>query len=326
MPPPEIHFADIGGVEIRMQSQTKVFSDLARDYMNANPLAVTPEDTVRHVVAAMTDRRQRAAMVVDGDGRLRGILTDQDVTRRVAMRCTGDEAIVDVMTDRVVSVEADDYVFHAIARMRRAGWRHLPVVDDAGRPVGMLELESVLARASGLMMELIDDASRERSLPGLGEVKSAQIDLVDRLLADSVPAPEILALVSHINSDIHHRIVTAHLNAMREEGLGGTASAVLRHHHGFRRPRRELSLPGSRQRLHPRRLSGRGPRQSRRVLHQPGGAHDGEPRPSRVSVLPRLRDGNQSGVAEEPHAVARADQLLGPEAQHDRCSILRYFL
>jgi signal-transduction protein with cAMP-binding, CBS, and nucleotidyltransferase domain len=203
-----------------MQSQTKIFSRLVRDYMRTSPVVLSGDATVGDLVARMTAAKTTSALITDPTGRLSGIITEQDVLRRIALRCQGEEPIGDVMTTPAQAIRVDDYLYYAIARMRRFGWRHMPVIDGAERPVGMIDLRDALAVAGEEVLRDIELISHEDSLDGLREIKAAQVDLVANLFADNVPGTEIQALLSHINRDIHRRIIETGLAAMAEAGWG----------------------------------------------------------------------------------------------------------
>ncbi|MGF1608576.1 MAG: putative nucleotidyltransferase substrate binding domain-containing protein [Kiloniellales bacterium] len=202
------------------QSQTAIFSRLVRDYMRAPPLVVPRDSTVEDLIGRMAAAKTTSALIVDEAGRLAGIVTEQDVVRRVALRCAGGEALAGVMTAPVQTIGADDYLYYAIARMRRFGWRHMPVVDREQRPLGMIDLHDALAVAGVQVLRQIERVSHEGSLDGLREIKVAQVELAYDLFDDNVPAPEIQALITHINNDIHRRILKAGLDAMAAEGWG----------------------------------------------------------------------------------------------------------
>jgi CBS domain-containing protein len=48
------------------------------------------------------------------------------------------------MTPDPVCVRAKDPIRLAVRHMERGGYRHLPVVDEAGRPVGMLSVKRIV--------------------------------------------------------------------------------------------------------------------------------------------------------------------------------------
>jgi signal-transduction protein with cAMP-binding, CBS, and nucleotidyltransferase domain len=194
-----------------MQPRTKIYSHLVRDHMRTSPIVLPGDATVADMLGRMAAAKRTSALITDGEGRLAGIVTEQDVTRRIALRCDGGEPVGNVMTAPVKTVDGDDYLYYAIARMRRFGWRHMPVTDREGRPMGMIELPQALAVAAEPVVREIELISHGDSLDGLREIKAAQVALAESLFADNVAVPEIQAVLTHINRDIHCRILDRHL-------------------------------------------------------------------------------------------------------------------
>ncbi|WP_282606466.1 putative nucleotidyltransferase substrate binding domain-containing protein [Pelagibius sp. Alg239-R121] len=203
-----------------MMSQTRIFSELVRDHLRDDCLMVRSKTPLAELLSKMTLAKATSAMVVDGDERLLGLITEQDVTRRIALRCEGNELVDSVMTTPVRTIGATDYLYSAIARMRRFGWRHMPVVEETGRVAGAIDLCDALAAAGEDMLRRVDTIAHEHSKDGLREVKSAQVALAADLIADSVPAPEIQSLLTRINGDIHRRILDLEITDMKRTGWG----------------------------------------------------------------------------------------------------------
>ncbi len=203
-----------------MQPRTKIFAHLVRDYMRSDPVVVSPETSVSDLIERLSAGHRTSALVVDPEGRLAGIITEQDVTRRIVLRCAGDEPVSGFMSAPVKAIAAGDYLYHAIARMRAFGWRHMPVVDRDGRPVGLIDLHAALAVAAEATLREIESISQDDSREGLRQIKAAQVELAESLFADRVPAPEIQAVITRINRDIHCRVIDRALAEMAEEGMG----------------------------------------------------------------------------------------------------------
>jgi arabinose-5-phosphate isomerase len=114
---------------------------------DANPVVKDAEPLFR-AVAVMTNTpgRPGATAVVDRQGRLAGIFTDGDL-RRLVERGHQDfsVAVRTVMGKDPRTCAPDDLVQDAAARMREARIDQLPVVDASGRPVGMLDVQDLLA-------------------------------------------------------------------------------------------------------------------------------------------------------------------------------------
>ena len=208
-----------------MHSQTKIFSRRVKDYMRASPLVLEAHEKLPALLAGMAEAAAESALVVGSNGsrragRLVGIVTERDVARRIALRATGNEEVQAVMTPDPYHVAGDDYLYYAIAAMRRRGLRHMPVVDHAGHPIGVINLHQALAVAGEQTVAEIDRLCQSDSLDGLREIKAAQVELARSLLADHVPAPDILGLISHVNGDIHHRLIENHIAGLDKEGRG----------------------------------------------------------------------------------------------------------
>lgn len=168
----------------------------------------------------MRERAVSSAIVQNEHGRLLGIITEQDVVRRIAFVLAPHTPVREVMHSPVETVRDDDYLYQALARMRSKQLRHLPVVDDGGQVVGILQQHDALAASAGKMMRLIELLAHRDSLQGMRETKSAQVSLAQALLKDKVPAPDIQGLITRINNDLYARVLDLCLRDMRSDGLG----------------------------------------------------------------------------------------------------------
>ena len=105
--------------------------------------------TVREVLsqAETIPRRAGAVLLVDDEGRLSGILTDADLRRKLLADSGGrllDRPVAEVMHPRPKAIRAGELASKALAVMNRYRIDELPVVDDAGRPVGLLDVQDLV--------------------------------------------------------------------------------------------------------------------------------------------------------------------------------------
>lgn len=108
------------------------------------PWQVAPDQTVAEAVVVM--RRERVGCVlVCAEERVVGIFTERDLMRRVlAAEKPLTTPIAECMTPNPVCVHPKEPVAAAIRRMEEGGYRHLPVVDEAGRPTGVLSVKRIV--------------------------------------------------------------------------------------------------------------------------------------------------------------------------------------
>ena len=105
-------------------------------------------ETIRAVFAQVRHqgRRTGAIMLVDAEGRLSGLFTDSDLARLFEQRAEAalDEPIERVMTREPVVIGPAARVAEALEIVRSRKFSELPVVDEAGRPVGMLDITDLI--------------------------------------------------------------------------------------------------------------------------------------------------------------------------------------
>ena len=121
---------------------------------NKPPLTVSPEDTVLSAARSMTERKVGAAAVTEGTSAV-GVITERDVMQRVVARGIDPATarVRDIMTSPVLSIGLKTTVADAAAMMRKHHIRHLIVLDQEQKLVGMLALRY-------LLYDLMDDMQR----------------------------------------------------------------------------------------------------------------------------------------------------------------------
>jgi CBS-domain-containing membrane protein len=116
--------------------------------MSAPVVTCMPETSLAVAAKLMRDDDYGTLPVVHPDGRVAGIITDRDVCLAFAAsnRNAGHIAVHEVMTRKLVTVFADEAVYTALERMKKARVRRLPVLDALGRLEGILSIEDVIVR------------------------------------------------------------------------------------------------------------------------------------------------------------------------------------
>ena len=106
--------------------------------------ALAPDKTAYEAAKLMANHDVGAVLVVDADGRLAGIITERDVTRRIVAKGLDPKktAIADVMTRNPDTLSPDDTGTEALEIMRVRHYRHLPVAVD-GKAVAMVSVRDL---------------------------------------------------------------------------------------------------------------------------------------------------------------------------------------
>tara|TARA_B100000427_G_scaffold283452_2_gene255767 strand:+ start:643 stop:1092 length:450 start_codon:yes stop_codon:yes gene_type:complete len=122
--------------------QRKIIPDIVqpRD-LTTTTIHATAEQAAQDMAAANV----AAIIVIDNNGKLIGILTERDLTRRlVAVNARPSETKVgDIMTANPDTLAPNDRASDALELMLTRRYRHLPVLGDEGRCVAMVSIRDL---------------------------------------------------------------------------------------------------------------------------------------------------------------------------------------
>jgi CBS domain-containing protein len=125
-------------------SRADLRSELVRVLARPQPRSISAGTPLADAFAAMREGRGEAVMICDGQ-RLRGILTERDVLRRVLGHDVDPGRPVDeFMTADPDTLRPDATLLQAMQMMERGGYRNLPLVDEEGNLVGLLRQQDLL--------------------------------------------------------------------------------------------------------------------------------------------------------------------------------------
>ena len=111
------------------------------------PLARRTDTIGRMLTDTAALKRRGAVMIVDDDGRLAGIITDGDLRRAIS---TAGAGVLDLKTQHIMTpdckrVRSDTLAAEAMAIFHKYRIDELPVVDAADRPIGLIDVQDIVA-------------------------------------------------------------------------------------------------------------------------------------------------------------------------------------
>ncbi len=105
---------------------------------------VRPDDTVFGALELLAQYEVGALVVMEG-GRLVGILSERDYTRKIALqgRNSKETRVSEIMTRNVITVSPRSGTRECMSLMSERKIRHLPVVDG-GTVLGMISIRDIM--------------------------------------------------------------------------------------------------------------------------------------------------------------------------------------
>jgi CBS domain-containing protein len=119
-----------------------------KEIMTTNPVTCTPDTTVAEAAHLMWEADCGILPVVD-DGEIEGVVTDRDMYIALATRNTraANLKVGAVATKTVVSCAPEDDVQQALALMKEALVRRLPVLGFGGTVLGIVSMNDIVRAA-----------------------------------------------------------------------------------------------------------------------------------------------------------------------------------
>ncbi len=97
-------------------------------------LLIRDDRTIRDALASIDRNAQGICFVVDGAGKLVGVITDGDIRRALIAGRTLDQPLADVMQRKFTALPVNTSVEHIQAKLNETV-RHIPLLDEHGVPV-----------------------------------------------------------------------------------------------------------------------------------------------------------------------------------------------
>jgi predicted transcriptional regulator len=109
--------------------------------------AIRDDSTVHEAAQYLRDRQVRSVGVLDAGGRLVGVISQSDISEKVAAenKCPAWMRVSEIMSTTLVTVSPDRSLHDCLRLMEQNGFYHLLVVDPAGTYHGMVSVRDLLS-------------------------------------------------------------------------------------------------------------------------------------------------------------------------------------
>ncbi len=128
------------------------------------PLVVELGTNMKNALNLLQQEKQNCLLITENN-KLKGILTERDILLKVTGKGFDlDLVIVDeFMTENPEYLSPEDPLAYALNKMHIGGFRHVPIVNDLMKPVGLISISNIISTiADYFSMEIINLPPLER--------------------------------------------------------------------------------------------------------------------------------------------------------------------
>jgi CBS domain-containing protein len=126
-------------------------------WCDEGPATVSVEATVEDAILAMMSKGVGAVAVIDAQSVVAGMFTERDVLTKFALSGLNPKTtpVRELMSPIVEMATQETTPAEALAVMLERHYRHMPIVDDHGKVLGICSIRNILeARVDDLLAQL----------------------------------------------------------------------------------------------------------------------------------------------------------------------------
>jgi CBS domain-containing protein len=175
---------------------------------NPHYLSCSGATSIKEAARTMTEEDFGYLLVHDDKDRIRGIITDEDLRKRVvAVDFSKDLPVSDIMSSPLISLPEDAQLIEAYLLMVDKGISHLAVTNERGEVSGMLSDRQIIMEQSSSPYFLIEEIKRAKSPEQLENIHSRLPGVMIEPIKNGVQPENISKLITTVADAILEKIV-----------------------------------------------------------------------------------------------------------------------
>lgn len=128
------------------QLSSEVFKLPISDLKPHRPVCLEVSASIQEAIDVMQKNKFGSVLVTE-NGTLAGIITERDILMKTVniIKDFNQAKVTEIMTPQPTSLRMDDLICYVLNNMHVGGYRHVPIVDDAQKPIGIVSIKDVVS-------------------------------------------------------------------------------------------------------------------------------------------------------------------------------------
>ena len=127
---------------------------LVKHMMLTNVITASPSMTVKETIEILYKKHIGCVVSIDENEKCIGIFTERDAIRLAAENVELNQPLGNVMTKNVITIQENSSINEVRRTIQTHSIRHLPVVNQEDRLVGLLSVRALLDQFFGLNFQI----------------------------------------------------------------------------------------------------------------------------------------------------------------------------
>lgn len=208
-------YVEVGDAERRAEPRIEkaanhqLMSAKVSELVNRPPLLLTADASIQQAALSMRDAGESCILLThpQQSEQIVGLITDRDLRNRVvAEGLSSAEPVSSIMTEQLVTVQANQFVFEAMLLMLRHNLHHLPVLNQQ-RPVGIIAIADIIRHESNNSLFIVSSIYQQQSVQDLAQLKTAVQACFVRMVNEDANSQMIGSAMATIGRSFKQRLL-----------------------------------------------------------------------------------------------------------------------
>ncbi|MHB8158195.1 MAG: DUF294 nucleotidyltransferase-like domain-containing protein [Desulfocucumaceae bacterium] len=202
--------------------ETPLFRKRISEIMSSPVVTCTTEDTVVDVANLMEKMNINAVIVVDGEDRPIGVISSPDLVKKILARSVTDFTGITagkIMNTNLITISSEAFYAEAMLAVSKYQTKQL-AVTRRGKLAGIVTVADLVKTRSTGSLILIHDIEAQQEIDGLATIGTEVDNLLNALVAEKAPVPEILMIISEFHERLTRKVIQLCEQEMVKRGFG----------------------------------------------------------------------------------------------------------
>lgn len=196
------------------------YTTLVSDVVSRKLITEAPITSIRHAAEIMVKHKISSLVIVNDAGSPTGIITDRDLREKVvASGESSERPVSEIMTTKLIAIDAMEYCFEALLSMIRNNIHHMLVTDN-GQAIGILTNNDIMMLQGKSPLALAQEIEGRGSIEALTSIAAEIHNMIGFLLKEGAKASSIARIIAELNDILVKRIIEIQIAHLGEPPTG----------------------------------------------------------------------------------------------------------
>lgn len=201
---------------------TPLFRKRISDIMSSPVVSCSTTDSIVNVANLMKDKKINAVIVVNEDNKPVGVISTANMIHKVIAKAINNYRYItagEIMNPELISISSEAFFAEALLAVSKFRTKQL-AVTSGGRLIGIVTVADLVKTRSTGTLTLIHDIELQQDISGLVSIGKEVDNLLNALVAEKAPVPEILIIISDFRERLTKRVIQLAEQEMINKGYG----------------------------------------------------------------------------------------------------------